>query len=343
MGNLFEYKNKTVLVTGHTGFKGYWLCNILAFLGADVVGLSDEYIFDENKSDILGAKYKSILCDILDKNKLEKVILETKPDYIFHFAAQSLVRRSFHEAELTWRVNVNGTMNVIKAAEKLNSPCVMVCATTDKVYKNDGEFGKKFHEDDPLGGDDPYSASKAACELLISSSNYCNSLNENCLLTIKTVRAGNVVGGADWSVDRIVPDLVRSVINKRDLQIRNPLAVRPWQHVLDCCAAYLEIGIYRGAQNKFNVGPTMSENITVQKIIEYGGEHFNFDCVQVSDNSMPEKLYLELDTELQKTELGFEPKIRGREIFDLTFRWYSTLLQNGENNTLAQIRCYFNG
>ena len=251
-----SYQNKTVLITGHTGFKGYWLCKMLKYLGANVVGLSDRFIFKENEEFIKDTGYRNYLINILDKDSLVKAVLEIKPDYIFHLAAQSLVRKSYKEPELTWMTNLVGTLNVINAASKLDVAPTLICATTDKVYKNEDLDLCLFLEDAALGGDDPYSASKAACEILIQSTVFGQKQNLSALGRITSVRAGNVVGGSDWSEDRLIPDIIRSSILKQPLKVRNPTAVRPWQHVLDCCYAYLLIGEYVGSHHTFNVGPS---------------------------------------------------------------------------------------
>ena len=336
-----DYRDKTVLITGHTGFKGYWLCKILKHLGANVIGLSNEYIFKENKSFITEAVSSSYLVDILDQATLLQVLSKVNPDYIFHLAAQSLVRRSYKEPELTWMTNVVGTLNLINTSSNLDRPPVLICATTDKVYKNDDLEIRLFGEDEPLGGDDPYSASKAACEILLQSTVFRQKQKQINLGRLTSVRAGNVIGGADWSEDRIVPDIIRSIASNNSLKIRNPSSVRPWQHVLDCCSAYLFIGQYNGLHHSFNVGPSEQDFLDVKRIIEFSKDYFDVTSYVEPDIFKPEKTYLQLDVSRFKNEIGFEPRINGRKIFDLTFEWYGNYLQNGECIAERQIQEYF--
>lgn len=338
-----SYQDKTVLVTGHTGFKGYWLCKMLKYLGANVVGLSDRFIFKNNQEFIKGTVDRNYLIDILDKDSFTQAVLEIRPDYIFHLAAQSLVRTSYKEPELTWMTNLVGTLNVINATSKLDIAPTLICATTDKVYKNDGLELKLFMEDEALGGDDPYSASKAACEILIQSTVFGQKQNLLALGRVSSVRAGNVVGGADWSEDRLIPDIIRSRISNQPLKVRNPAAVRPWQHVLDCCYAYLLIGEYDGSYHTFNVGPSDKDFLTVERILEFSRDYFDLDDRVEPDGSKPEKTFLQLDVSRLKQATGFEPRIKGRNIFDLTFEWYGNYLQVGECIADRQIQAYFAG
>ena len=338
MTELEFYRDKRVLVTGHTGFKGFWLCKLLKAIGAEVIGLSDSYIFPQNEELIKTAVRRSYTVDILEQRELENVILNESPDFVFHFAAQSLVRRSYVEPKLTWNVNLIGTLNVIHACQMTSRRCVLVCATTDKVYRNEGKERRYFTEQDELGGYDPYSASKAACELLINSTNFCAKSLANSDIVIKSVRAGNVVGGADWSSDRIIPDIIRATMSRETLIVRNPNAIRPWQHVLDCCVGYLKIGIYGGTHSTFNVGPSASDAISVQNIIDLGYQFFDFNLEINASPDKPEKQNLELDTSLMKTELKFEPKITGSKIFAETFSWYKKFLN--EKSCIADLQIY---
>lgn len=341
MNKKLSYQDKTVLITGHTGFKGYWLCKMLKYLGANVFGLSDRFIFEDNKNLIEDTGCVNYLIDILDKESLTQAVLDIKPDYIFHLAAQSLVRTSYKEPELTWMTNLVGTLNLINAASKLEAAPALICATTDKVYKNDGLELRLFVEDEALGGDDPYSASKAACEILIQSTVFGQKQNLFPLGRLTSVRAGNVVGGADWSEDRLIPDIIRSSTSNQLLRIRNPNAVRPWQHVLDCCYAYLLIGEYSGPHHTFNVGPSDKDFLTVERILEFSKDYFDLEVRFEPDGSKPEKMLLQLDVSRLNQETGFEARIKGRKIFDLTFEWYGNYLQVGECIADRQIQAYF--
>ena len=233
------YKNKKVFITGNSGFKGAWLAVFLKELGADVIGYSDKIKWKKSIFD-----YKTInninqfWGDIRDYKKLEKVILETKPDFIFHLAAQPLVIESYKNPYETFTVNINGTINILDIVHKHLPSVPLVIVTSDKVYNNNNKQNKKFSENSSLKGNCPYSISKVVCEL-VSSSYFSISNN----LRVRTVRGGNVIGGGDWSKYRIVPDLVNSIIKKTTPTIRNPEHRRPWSYVLDIVFGYLLVGI----------------------------------------------------------------------------------------------------
>ncbi|MDC3104604.1 CDP-glucose 4,6-dehydratase [Candidatus Pelagibacter bacterium] len=273
LGNLVKYRNKKVLITGHTGFKGSWLSLWLKMLGAKVIGVSDEvkkgYLFDliNLKKDI-----KNYYFDISNQKKLSKVILSNKPDFIFHLAAQALVKNSFLFPLDTWKANTFGTINLLESLRKLKSKCTIIIITSDKVYKNI-EVKKGYKENDILGGEDPYSASKASAELAIHS--YIKSfLKNNKNLSFGIARAGNVIGGGDWSNDRLIPDCIKFWKKRRPVVIRNPLSTRPWQFVLEVVYGYLSLGIFISNKKKysgeaFNFGPKLStKNYTVKEILK---------------------------------------------------------------------------
>ena len=237
------YKNKRVFITGHTGFKSSWLSIWFASLGAQVCGYSlepDTYPSMFKKLEIYNNISRSVIGDILDNSALEKAISKFKPEIIFHLAAQPLVRLSYKEPLLTYKTNVIGTLNVLEAARKCPSVKAFVNITTDKCYENI-EQEKYYKEDDPLGGYDMYSSSKGCVEIM--SSSYRRSfLQEDGSMLLATARAGNVIGGGDWALDRIIPDCIRAVHDNRNIEIRNPIAVRPWQHVLEPLSGYLLLG-----------------------------------------------------------------------------------------------------
>ena len=239
------YKNKKILVTGHTGFKGTWLCLWLEMLGAKVIGYSIDIPTKPSLFEMVKPKCIDIRANISDFKKLNSVIKKYKPDIIFHLAAQPLVRLSYKKTLDTYQTNVIGTANILESIKLNKFVKAVVAITTDKVYLNN-ETGKPFRENDPLGGYDPYSASKAACEIVISS--YRDSFfnirdygkKHNTL--IASARAGNVIGGGDFAKDRLIPDFIKAILANKNLKIRNPKAIRPWQHVLEPLSGYLMLG-----------------------------------------------------------------------------------------------------
>ena len=239
------FRNKKVFITGHTGFKGSWLSLLLQHEGAIVTGYSLAPVTIPNHYDLLKIEQQSFIDDILAANKLSAAIREAKPEIIFHLAAQPLVRASYADPLYTYQTNVIGTLNLLEAAKNCGTVKAIVLITTDKVYENK-ESNRPYIETDELGGYDMYSSSKACCELLIRS--YRNSfLNIDDYqikhhILIASARAGNVIGGGDWSEDRLLPDIVKAAARGTSVQIRNPNAVRPWQHVLDCLYGYLLLG-----------------------------------------------------------------------------------------------------
>jgi len=235
------YRNKTVLITGHTGFKGSWLSLWLKKLGAYVIGYSlKEYPntkhFFELKLDV-----ENIFADVRDRDTLKKAIITYKPDIIFHLAAQSLVRESYRDPIATYETNVIGTLNLLEAVRNCEAVKAIVNVTTDKVYENKKQ-DSGYKETDNLGGFDPYSSSKACSEILTSSYRDSFFNNNKHKILIASARAGNVIGGGDWANDRLIPDITRAVIKKEKVKIRNPASVRPWQHVLEPLSGYLLLG-----------------------------------------------------------------------------------------------------
>ena len=240
------WSGRRVLVTGHTGFKGSWLSLWLLRLGAQVWGYSlppeiDSSLFTALELEHNFTNLHHCLGDLRDFNNLQSVVKQAKPEVVFHLAAQPLVRESYRDPLGTWAINVQGSLHLLEALRTLNHSCAVVMVTTDKVYSNrEWDFG--YREEDRLGGHDPYSASKAAAELAVSSwrSSFCGSGNhQNPHLAIATARAGNVIGGGDWAAERIVPDAIRSLMAGQPIPLRNPLATRPWQHVLEPLSGYL--------------------------------------------------------------------------------------------------------
>ncbi|MFY8127761.1 MAG: CDP-glucose 4,6-dehydratase, partial [Chitinophagaceae bacterium] len=271
------YQNKKIFLTGHTGFKGAWLLCWLNSLGAIVKGysLAPEYedcLFNLAKNKFA---FENEINDIRNKEKLSNSILEFQPDVVFHLAAQPLVRRSYAIPSETFDVNVVGTCNVLEAVNKLQKKCTVICITTDKVYENKEQL-YHYKEDDILGGYDPYSASKAACEIAINSFRNSFFNRDNYDLHQKAIisaRAGNVIGGGDFSNDRIVPDIVKALQQNKTIEVRNPNAIRPWQHVLEPLHGYLQLGMlahnnYASIANAYNFGPLHNDHLPVKDLVE---------------------------------------------------------------------------
>lgn len=270
--SIFNPKGMRILVTGHTGFKGAWLCEWLLGAGACVAGLALPPDGSDSLFDLLGLGgrlERHIVCDIRNADALKKAIGDFKPDVVFHLAAQALVRRSYREPLLTWETNVIGTLNLLEAVHALLQPVVVVAVTTDKVYRNK-EWEFSYRENDELGGHDPYSASKAACELAVSS--WRDSFVGETQIKVVTARAGNVIGPGDFSEDRIVPDCYRAWLNGETVILRNPTSTRPWQHVLEPLSGYLTLAAHciEGVDlniTSCNFGPGAGGDRTVESLV----------------------------------------------------------------------------
>ena len=344
--NIVNLVGKKVLITGHTGFKGSWLALMLNSLGASVSGISlvndnENTIYSKaNVSDILLKEY---FIDIRNDSSLKKAIIEINPEYIFHLAAQSLVIKSYKNPIETFSTNIVGTMNLLDASLSLDSLKGISIATTDKVYKN-RDLSKPFKEDEELGGSDPYSASKAAVELLASSM----AINMNSKgIPIATVRAGNVVGGGDWAEDRLIPDIVRALETNSELLIRYPLATRPFQHVLDCLYGYILIAErhlslrFDNVFETYNLGPLQSLSvIEVVKIFEKTyGKKIN---LAESNSTYHESRSLTLDSGKARSELHWKPFFSPTNTIENTAYWYlhKKIEQNMEKTIETEVQDY---
>jgi CDP-glucose 4,6-dehydratase len=321
------YRDKKVLVTGHTGFKGAWLVQWLLQLGAEVIGYSLETTDNTKLYEKLELKSKITHYhgDINDFIHLKDVFHKHEPDIVFHLAAQAIVKTSYENPLDTLQTNIIGMANVLEAIRSVDSVDVAILVTSDKCYKNEEKkFG--FKESDAMGGDDPYSASKACAELVIHS--YRHSFFKNSKTKIVSVRAGNILGGGDWSKDRIVVDAVRSIQENQPILLRDPSAVRPWQHVLDASYGYLQVAVHALDSSvpfvpAWNFGPSEEEVLNVEGLVQliissYGkGGYENLGV-----RTYHEANYLKLNVDLAKTQLGWQLLYNNRTIIEKTVLWY---------------------
>lgn len=344
------WKNKKVLVTGHTGFKGSWLVSLLLSGGAKVYGISLKPDSNKNLYKILNLnkRINDSFIDILDQDKLNDYFKRIKPEIIFHLAAQPLVIKSIKDPELTFTTNIMGTYNILNCFRNNNKSKVCVIVTSDKCYENNNK-NKKFDEKSKLGGDDPYSSSKACAELLVNSFNK-TFIAKTPQKDIATVRAGNVIGGGDWGNYRIIPDLIEAIYNNKKLIIRNKNASRPWQHVLDCVYGYLLLAekIYKNKKfaGAWNFGPIKNNKITVKKIINDTYKFFNIKSsinIIYANNSHGEKNSLYLNSNKSRTHLKWKPKLNYPNSLKLTLEWYKAYYEKNDMNKITneQIERYF--
>lgn len=321
------WRDKNVLLTGHTGFKGSWLALWLARLGARVIGVAlppptDPSLFVLARLD---QALDSRLGDIRSREPLMALVRDVRPDIVFHLAAQPLVRAGYRQPVETFTTNVVGTLNVLEALRETEPVRVAVMATTDKVYR-DLEPPRAYGEDDPLGGDDPYSASKAAAEILIHS--YRNAFLARRGIAVASARAGNVIGGGDWSEDRLIPDAMRAWQAGKTLHVRRPQAIRPWQHVLDPLFCYLRLAEMLWEKpdlaGGFNFGPDPQEATSVRKVVELARQAFPQGQVLYQDVSdgPEEAAALSLDVSKARALLGVSRRWTLERAVDLTMRWY---------------------
>ena len=344
------YKNKKVLVTGHTGFKGSWLCLWLTQLGADVCGYSLEPATEPNHYELLNLDITSIIDDIRDSVSMQKVFSDFKPEIVFHLAAQPLVRLSYEEPVETFSTNIMGTVNIFEQCRKASSVRAIVNVTSDKCYDNK-EWIYGYREIDAKGGYDPYSASKGCAELVADS--YRNSFfnNKDFGITHNTLlascRAGNVIGGGDWASDRLIADIMRAVSKEETVEIRNPDATRPWQHVLESLSGYLQIGqkLLEGEVNfaeGWNLGPEDSATITVREVVENIQKYWSDIkyCQAKSSSDLHEANLLKLDCSKAHVKLNWRAVWDSKKTFKMTTNWYKNYYQNGIVNSLKDLEEY---
>jgi CDP-glucose 4,6-dehydratase len=335
--NKVNWAGRNVFITGHTGFKGAWLSLLLSALGARVSGYAlapatEPALFDQAK--IGQAIHNHQIGDIRDITNLQAAIETSGADVVFHLAAQALVRQSYDEPLETWSSNVMGTVNLMEAARraqrKTDRPMIVVAITTDKVYQNH-EWGHSYRENDRLGGMDPYSASKAACELAIHS--FAQSFASPDRIRIASARAGNVIGGGDWAKDRIVPDMIRALSQTHPVEVRNPHARRPWQHVLDPLNGYLRLAeaLLSGTQENlqqldtFNFGPEASGLRSVSDLVAEGLQHWpgSWNDVSAGQSAAPhEANLLALSIDKARHVLGWSPVWSFEQAVEATMEWY---------------------
>ncbi len=337
MLDLSFYKNKTVLVTGHTGFKGTWLCKILINAGAKVVGYSLKSPTNPNLFSLskIESHMISIIGDIRDYDYLKKVFDEYKPEIVIHLAAQPIVRDSYKEPKYTYETNVLGTVNVLECIRLTPSVKSFLNVTTDKVYLNDDIPNHPFKEDEPLDGYDPYSNSKSCSELVTHS--YKKSFFSERDCSISTARAGNVIGGGDFSNDRIIPDCVRAIERNEDIIVRNPASTRPYQHVLEPLYIYLEICEMqygnKSYEGYYNVGPDDCDCVTtgdlVDKFCKFLGSGAKW--INKSDDGPHEAAFLKLDNTKIKKVFGWQPRWHIDATINKIVEWTKIYFNNLDN------------
>ena len=332
------YRGKRVFVTGHTGFKGSWLSIWLKKLGAQVIGYSLEPPTTPNNFEAcdLESKITHLHGDIRDLEHLQAVFEKYNPEIVFHLAAQPLVRLSYAEPHATYETNVMGTINVLEAVRETESVRVVVNVTSDKCYENK-EWVWGYRENDPMGGHDPYSSSKGCAELITSAylrSFFSRDDHENKHnVALASVRAGNVIGGGDWGEDRLIPDCIRALSQGKEIVIRNPDAIRPWQHVLEPLSGYLLLGAklwYNGTRHSgaWNFGPTDGEVWTVEDVVKdiirlWGKGSYRVD----SQGNPHEAHWLKLDCSKARIDLQWEPRYSVKKALEKIIEWYSMFYQ----------------
>ena len=334
------FVGKTIWLSGITGFKGAWLTEWLLQLGAEVHGFAlspatDPALFTQLE---LAKRAKIELNDIRDCKTVRNSILSASPDYVFHLAAQPLVRRSYEEPIETYETNVLGTAHVLDALRQLKNSCTAIIVTTDKCYEN-REVDYAYREKDPLGGYDPYSSSKAAAELVASA--YRRSFFSGCAIKIASARAGNAIGGGDWAADRLIPDCIRALQKKEPIAVRNKTATRPWQHVLEPLGGYLwlaaslansEIDMQTKLASAFNFGPGADSDRNVQTVVEEVLKNWPGDWIDMHDSrAAHEAGLLQLNIDKARELLNWKPIWNFSEAIAQTVKWYRTAAERPED------------
>jgi CDP-glucose 4,6-dehydratase len=346
------FQNKSVLVTGHTGFKGSWLTAWLQSLGAKVTGISLAPPTDP--SHFIAARIADemidLRIDICDQLALKNAIIEVQPDFVFHLAAQALVRRSYVEPQDTWQTNVMGTLHLLEALRALNKPCIAVLITSDKCYDN-VEWVWGYRESDALGGPDPYSASKGGAELVIRS--YMKSFfpKESSKVRIAVARAGNVIGGGDWAADRLIPDCVKAWSSGKSVGLRNPNSTRPWQHVLEPLSGYLALAFALTKRQElhgepFNFGPPAQQNHSVLELVQAMSCYWSqvrWSVASGLDVGPYESGLLKLNCDKALHYLRWQATMSFEDTVRMTAEWYCAFYHQPDkiaSITLNQIAAY---
>lgn len=345
-----SFSGKKVLLTGHTGFKGSWLAFILNEVGAEVTGLALPPVSDVNHFDLLklDEKINHFVGDVRDTALISKTFKDFQPEFVFHLAAQALVRPSYDDPVSTFSTNVMGSVNLLEAVRQCESVRCLVYITSDKCYEN-SEWTWGYRENDQLGGRDPYSASKAAAELVFSA--YSRSFFEHRpKLGAASTRAGNVIGGGDWAVDRIIPDCIRAIQTDEPIRLRNPEATRPWQHVLEPLSGYLLLAanLYKEPKKwggSWNFGPSSKEVRTVENVAEAIVGYIGKGSVESveSKSQVHEARLLQLNCDKANHSLGWYPRWDVEKTLEATALWYKVTMNEGDAEaiTRAQIKEFF--
>lgn len=326
-----SFKDKTVIVTGHSGFKGSWLSAWLVQLGAKVVGISLNSVSTPYHFSVanLSRDITDLKVDIRDQNELQKIFLTYKPDFVFHLAAKAIVNECFQNPSQAWATNLGGTVNVLESLRNLDNKCAAVIITSDKCYENK-EWVWGYRETDILGGVDPYSASKASAELAVKSFTESYFPTQTSLVRIATARAGNVIGGGDWAAHRVIPDCAKAWSTKSVVSLRNPNSTRPWQHVLEPLSGYLALASSLVSDSKihgqaFNFGPQPQQNNSVLELVTELKKHwpdFSWNEVSGSSKSLHESILLKLNCEKSSYFLKWHAILKFSETVRLTAEWY---------------------
>jgi len=347
---LTDFKSRRVMITGHTGFKGSWLAFLLHEIGAEVLGYALDPAGEKSHFDLLGLRgsIQHVEADIRDDKRLKNTMCDFQPEFVFHLAAQALVRPSYVDPRTTFETNVMGSVNLLESVRACDSVRSLVYITSDKCYEN-LEWVWGYRENDRLGGHDPYSASKGAAEIAFSA--YARSFFfERPELGAATTRAGNVIGGGDWAVDRIIPDCIRAINSDEPIHLRNPVATRPWQHVLEPISGYLLLAArlyanpadYEGA---WNFGPPSSEVRTVLEVAEHIVERYGQGSIttDIIENKHHEAQLLQLNCDKAHQCLGWYPRWEVKHTLNMTSDWYKKVLNGATASdvTREQLFEYF--
>ena len=346
------YRKKKVFVTGHTGFKGSWLCKWLEMLGACVTGYSLQPPAQPNHFELLDLKIDSIFSDIRNSDDLNTAIVKCKAEIVFHLAAQSLVRQSYKNPTETFETNLIGTVNLLEACRQAQSVKAIVIVTSDKCYEN-REWHRGYRETDPMGGHDPYSASKGCTELATASYRRSffsiDAYSKTHQTLVASVRAGNVIGGGDWGEERLVPDIMRAARKREKVLIRNPRAIRPWQHVLEPLSGYLLLGQQLLERKKdfsgaWNFGPEDRGHKDVLTVVKEAQNYWSAIDFEIGpiDRDLHEANLLKLDCSKAHDKLGWRPIWNDTEMLEKTVRWYREFYESNRVISREQLAAYTN-